>query len=153
MSVSLDSLSEFLSGLFGATPAATVDLLDALPAETTVSQRATMIRLAALHPSGDMLWFYRLHNAWLALGSPPLKPNPTRRKVLLLADFTAGQLPPLLSIMCAARGVHLDLELGPFDSVEQEIPRARRTRTRSRAISCSSVCRHTGWPDISAATP
>ena len=55
------------------------------------------------------------------MDSPSLKPNPARRKVFLLTDFTADNLIPLISIFCEAQGVQVEITLAPFDSLEQTI--------------------------------
>jgi FkbH-like protein len=75
--------------------------------------------LAIHRPGQPFLYYLKLLNLWKRLGGPMLKPNATRRKLLLLTDATADNLPPLLQLFCAAYGVELEVAVPPFDSVEQ----------------------------------
>src|SRR5688572_1693982 len=78
-----------------------------------------LLRLAIHRPGQPFLYYLKLVNLWKRLGGPMLKPNPTRRRLLLLTDSTADNLGPLLKLFAAAFGVDLDVEIPPFDSVEQ----------------------------------
>jgi FkbH-like protein len=78
-----------------------------------------LLRLAIHRPGQPFLYYLKLVNLWKRFGGPMLKPNPTRQKLLLLADTTADNFVPLLKLLTAAFGVELEIELPPFDSVEQ----------------------------------
>ena len=142
---SLGTLSAFLSALWGPTPNTALDLIEGISDDRrSCIEYHAMIRLAALHPGNDLLWFYRIENAWSAAGHPPLKPNATRRKVLLLADFTAHQLLRPMTVMCAARGVRADINLPEFDSVEQGILN-ETSRTYTGGYDLIVVCLSPQW--------
>jgi FkbH-like protein len=78
-----------------------------------------LLRLAIHRPGQPFLYYLKLVNLWKRLGGPMLKPNATRRKLLLLTDTTVDNLAPLLKLFAAAFGVDLEIEIPPFDSVEQ----------------------------------
>ena len=115
-----DALNDFLSALFGPSPTSALDYLERWTGEHSTLD-ATMLRLAALTLGNETLSFIRLNNLWHNHNRPALKPQPVPRKLLLLTDFTSQPLVPLLTIMCAARGVHVDITLSNFDSVEQDV--------------------------------
>ena len=80
-----------------------------------------LLRLAILKHGQSFLYYQKLYNLWTNLGKPHLKPNATKQKLVLLTDFTADSLPPLLSIFCAAQGVEIEVLLSDFDSIEQTL--------------------------------
>jgi FkbH-like protein len=113
-------LHETLRPLLTGDAAGAADHLGRWAAEHGPSADAhPPLRLAIHRPGQPFLYYLKLLNLWKRLGKPALKPNPTRRKVLLLTDYTADNLAPLMTLFAAAYGVELDVEVPPFDSVEQ----------------------------------
>lgn len=113
-------LHDALPPLLAGDPGPAVDRLTAWVAEDGPSAEIhPLVRLAIHRPGQPFLYYLKLINLWKRLGEPMLKPNPTRRKLLLLTDCTADNLPPLVKLFCAAYGVELSVEVPPFDSVEQ----------------------------------
>jgi FkbH-like protein len=111
-----DTLPALLAGDAGAA----VDRLTAWVAEHgPAAELFPLLRLAIHRPGQPFLYYLKLVNLWKRLGGPMLKPNPTRRKLLLLTDTTADNLPPLVKLFAAAFGVELEVQVPPFDSVEQ----------------------------------
>jgi FkbH-like protein len=100
-----------------------------------------LLRLAIHRPGKPFLYYLKLVNLWKRLGRPMLKPNATRRKLLLLTDTTADNLPPLLQLFCAAYGVELEVEVSPFDSVEQ-VALAAQGGARESEIVVLSLSEH-----------
>jgi FkbH-like protein len=96
-----------------------------------------LLRLAIYRTAQPFLYYLKLFNLWKRFGEPMLKPNPTRRKVLLLSDSTADNLVSLLRLLCAAFGVDLEIEVPPFDSVEQVAFAASDDADKSRLIVLS----------------
>jgi FkbH-like protein len=78
-----------------------------------------LLRFAIHRPGQSYLYYLKVLNLWKRLGRPALKPNATPRKILLLTDYTADNLAPLLTLFAAAYGVELEVEVPPFNSVEQ----------------------------------
>ena len=113
-------LSAFLSKLFGEGVSSAVPVVRRAVDEGSAGLAKTMLRLAALHPGGSSMDYLQLHNLWLNMGCPALKPNATARNVVLLTDFTADNMLPFLRLFCAARGVAAEIRLPTFDSVEQQ---------------------------------
>src|SRR5262249_27480435 len=100
-----------------------------------------LLRLA-IHRSGQpFLYYLKLINLWKRFGAPMLKPNATRRKLLLLTDTTGDNLPPLLQLFCAGYGVELEVEIPPFDSVEQ-VALAASDQTAGSQIVVLSLSEH-----------
>ncbi len=111
---------ETLPRLLAGDPGPAADRLAQWAAEHGPSTELhSLLRLAIHRPGQPFLYHLKLINLWKRLGEPMLKPNPTRRRLLLLTDTTADNLPQLLKLFCAAFGVELDVEVPPFDSVEQ----------------------------------
>src|SRR5262245_59376941 len=110
---------ETLPSLLNGDAGAAVDRLTKWAAERVPSSDLIpLLRLAIHRPGQPYLHYLKLVNLWKRLGEPMLKPNPTRRKLLLLTDSTADNLAPLLKLFAAAYGVELEVEFPPFDSVE-----------------------------------
>jgi FkbH-like protein len=129
---------ETLPHLLGGDPGPAVDRLVQSVAEPgTSADLPALLRLAIHRPAQSFLYYLKLINFWKRLGGPMLKPNPTRRKVLLLTDTTADNLPPLLKLFCAAYGVELDVDVPPFDSVEQVALSGERTPSDVVVLSLS----------------
>jgi FkbH-like protein len=105
--------------LAGAAGAAADRLTAWVAAHGPAPDLLPLLRLAIHRPGQPFLYYLKLANLWKRFGRPMLKPNPTRRKLLLLTDTTADNLPPLLKLFAAAFGVDLEVEVPPFDSVEQ----------------------------------
>jgi FkbH-like protein len=103
------------------------------------------LRLAIHRPGQPFLYYLKLLNLWKRLGKPALKPNPTRRKVLLLTDYTADNLAPLLTLFAAAYGVEVEVEVPPFDSVEQLALAAAPCETAEPHLVVLSLSEH--WLD------
>lgn len=80
----------------------------------------TLLRLAILSTDACSFDYLNLSNIWKNAGSPTLKPNSVCKKIRILTDFTANYFPIYLSLFCEAKGVHADISLSAFDSVEQE---------------------------------
>ena len=112
-------INHFLETLFQHDPLEAVHLLETTLKENDSPFVEGMIRLASLRPEGSTLYYQKLYNIWSNLNRPSLKPNATNRKIFLLTDFTADNFPPLISLFCAAHGINVELELAPFDSIEQ----------------------------------
>ena len=113
-------LHDTLPLLLGGDAGAAVDRLTAwVTAHGPSAELHPLLRVAAHRPAQPFLYYLKLVNLWKRFGGPMLKPNPTRRRLLLLTDSTADNLPPLLKLFCAAHGVDLEVEVPPFDSVEQ----------------------------------
>ena len=111
---------ETLPSLLTGDPGSAVDRLTKWAAERGPAIELNPLLRLAIHRSGQPLLYYlKLINLWKRLGEPMLKPNATRRKLLLLTDTTPDNLAPLLKLFAAAYGVELDVEVPPFDSVEQ----------------------------------
>ena len=91
--------------------------------ETSLTEPSTAIlssiRLAVQCHGQSALYYQKLYNLWSNWGRPPLKPNVIRRRVVLLTDFTANGLVPLLSIYLASFGIDAKIQVPEFDSVEQ----------------------------------
>lgn len=77
-----------------------------------------LLRVAALQPSRTTRWYQRLYNLWDTLGRPALKPNATRKRLVLLSNHTTDHLPPLVALHAAALGLDLDVTVEAYDSVE-----------------------------------
>jgi len=78
-----------------------------------------LLRLAIQRPGQPLLYYLKLRNLWARLGRPALKPNAARAKVVLLTDYTADGLAPLVALFAAGLGVQVEVAVAPFDSVEQ----------------------------------
>ncbi len=92
--------------------------LDELLGCGATSAAQTLLRLALLQPGRTMLWYQKLLNRWDDLGRPPLKPNPVTRRIAVLSDHTIDNLAPLVTALSAGLGVHVDVQVTAFDSVE-----------------------------------
>jgi FkbH-like protein len=111
---------ETLPALLGGDPGPAVDRLTHWVVQHGPSADLhPLLRLAIHRPGQPFLYYLKLVNLWKRLGRPMLKPNATRRKLMLLTDTTADNLAPLLELFCVAYGVDLEIEVPPFDSVEQ----------------------------------
>jgi FkbH-like protein len=113
-------LSDFMSRLFGEGISRAIPLIERAVDKDVLDCAGTMLRLAALYPDGSSLEYMRLYNLWQNMGCPSLKPNAAQKSILLLTDFTADNIPPLLRLFCVARGIDADVQLPVFDSVEQQ---------------------------------
>ncbi|MBL8827847.1 MAG: HAD-IIIC family phosphatase, partial [Planctomycetaceae bacterium] len=78
-----------------------------------------LLRLAAQRTGQNALYYLKLWNLWNGQGQPALKPNVAVRKLRLLTDYTSDNLAPLIKLFAATFGVHLDVQVSAFDSVEQ----------------------------------
>jgi FkbH-like protein len=114
------SLNVYLAALFTGDPAAALSHLEQAAASDDALAR-TMLRLALQRPAPALLQWRKLHNVWIRLGRPMLKPNPLRKRALLIADSTVDGFPPDIALASAAYGVDAQIDLAPYDSVEQTI--------------------------------
>lgn len=129
---------ETLSRLLAGDPGPVAERLVQLAADHGPSaDLPALLRLAIQRPGQPFLYYLKLINLWKRLGGPMLKPNPTSRKVLLLTDATADNLPSLLKLFCAGYGVDLEVDVPPFDSVEQVALSAERTASDLVVLSLS----------------
>ena len=112
-------INKYVEMLFKQESSKAVQLLESNVNEIASPYLEGMIRLASFHPGGSSLYYQRIYNIWKNLNHPPLKPNPVNRKIFLLTDFTADHFPSLVSLFGASYGIDLEIELSPFDSVEQ----------------------------------
>ena len=111
-------LHDTLRPLLAGDAAAAVDRLAGWVAANGPSTDVhPLLRLAIHRPGQPFLYYLKLLNLWKRVGRPALKPNPTRRKVLLLTDYTADNLAPLLTLFGAAYGIEFDVVVPPFGSV------------------------------------
>ena len=113
--------NDFLTKLLEGNSSKALKVFEQVSGEASIDAVKAMLRLAILQPRQSLLYYQKLYNLWSSNGALPLKPNPAKRKIALLADFTADNLMPLVSMFCGARGVETEIELSPFDSVEQTI--------------------------------
>jgi FkbH-like protein len=111
-------MQEVLTQLFKGDPSRAVEILRSA-AVAAKPEVLSLLRVAAQRPRQPLLYYLKLHNLWLRLGRPPLKPNPVKREVLLLADATSDNLIGPLQLFCATYGVTAAVETSPYDSVEQ----------------------------------
>jgi FkbH-like protein len=112
-------VNEVLTQLFRGQPMQAVDRLQKEAGSGCSPQLLSLLRLAAQRPCQPFLYYLKLHNLWTRLGTPALKPNASARPVLLLTDFTADGLKPLITLFAGTLGVSTSIEIPPFDSVEQ----------------------------------
>ena len=112
---SLEIISDFISD----QPRAALAKLEKSAASGPDPALLSALRIGIHAPGQNMLYYHKLRNLWQNWSKPPLKPNVNKRDILLLADFTADGLEPLLSIFCAAYGIEARVTIPPFDSVEQ----------------------------------
>ncbi|HEX3151270.1 MAG TPA: hypothetical protein VHR66_24545 [Gemmataceae bacterium] len=113
-------LHETLGPLLAGDASSAVDRLTQwATANGPSSEIHPLLRVAIFRPGQPYLYYLKVLNLWRRVGKPALKPNATRRQVLLLTDYTADNLAPLLTLFAAAYGVELEVQVPPFDSVEQ----------------------------------
>ena len=115
-------LNKFLSELFAGKLNKALSILEGRTPESQVpADVLTMLRLAIFKPNQNFLSYQRIFNIWSKWNRPILKPNPTRRKVLFLSDFTADNFSPMITLFCAAQGVEAEVIFPGFDSIEQTV--------------------------------
>jgi len=113
-------VNRVLPGLFKGACGEAVDLLQRHANEHGSSpELLSLLRLAVHRPGQNILYYLKLLNLWNSLSRPALKPNVAQRKIRLLTDYTSDNLAPLLKLFCGAMGVHVEVEVSAFDSVEQ----------------------------------
>ena len=113
-------LNQFLSELFTGKPSKAISILENISIESPVpTEILTMLRLTIFKPEPSFLSYQRIFNIWSKWGQPPLKPNSTKLKIVLLSDFTADHFSPMIKLFCAAQGVDAEVILPGFDSIEQ----------------------------------
>ena len=111
-------IQEVLSSLFRGNPNQAVEVLQK-SAVAPSPEILGLLRTAVQRPGQPLLYYLKLHNLWVNLGQPALKPNPIKRDVLLLADATSDNLIQPLRLFCAVSGVAASVQTSAFDSVEQ----------------------------------
>lgn len=114
-------INNFLNELLQGESSKALAIIEKNGDKTCSDNIQAMLRLAILKPGHNFLYYQRLYNAWNNLTAPSLKPNSVRRKIVVITDFTADNLPPLISLFCGAMGVETEVILSAFDSVEQTI--------------------------------
>ena len=113
-------LNQFLSELFTGKLSKAISILENISIEFPVpTEILTMLRLTIFKPEPSFLSYQRIFNIWSKWGQPPLKPNSTKLKIVLLSDFTADHFSPMIKLFCAAQGVDAEVILPGFDSIEQ----------------------------------
>ncbi len=113
-------LNKFLSELFTGKLNKALSILENIAVKSPIpNEIITMLRLAIFKPEQNFLSYQRIFNIWSNWGQPPLKPNSTKLKILLLSDFTADHFSPMVRLFCAAQGVKAEVFLPGFDSIEQ----------------------------------
>ncbi len=113
------TVNEILADLLGANPTEGLAKLQAAaPDESTAALRSAM-RLAMQRVGLGSLYYQKLSNLWQNWGRPSLKPNPVKRRLILLTDFTPNSLRPLIDVFCGTWGVDVDVQIPAFNSVEQ----------------------------------
>lgn len=116
-----DWVNNCINYLFRENPNGALGILENLSNHDNDPHYIGMIRQAVFLPDQSSLYYTRVHNLWINSGKPPLKPNFVKQNIILLTDFTANNLIPLLSLFCAAYGVEVQIDIPDFDSVEQSI--------------------------------
>ncbi|MCS5622700.1 MAG: hypothetical protein NZ735_01900, partial [Candidatus Marinimicrobia bacterium] len=111
---------KFLSELFTGKLNKALSILENIAVKSPIpNEIITMLRLAIFKPEQNFLSYQRIFNIWSKWGQPPLKPNSTKLKIVLLSDFTADHFSPMVRLFCAAQGVKAEVFLPGFDSIEQ----------------------------------
>ncbi len=113
--------AEFLTELHTPRPDRALARLEASAGSLPSEVVHALIRAASYVHDLSPLATRRLTNLWRNIGHPPLKPNGTARRVVLLSDATVDQLADPLRLFSATRGVDLEVSVAAFDSVEQEV--------------------------------
>lgn len=112
-------VNEVFTRLFRGDPAQAVDLLEKHAPTDPSPIMLALVRHAIQRPRQSQLYYLRLVNLWNRLGRSALKPNPVKRPILLLTDFTNDGFVPLLRLFCGGYGIETEVGTSAFDSVEQ----------------------------------
>jgi FkbH-like protein len=115
-------LNQFLSELFVGKLSKAISILENVSIKSPVpAEILTMLRLIIFRPEPNFLYYQKTFNIWSKWGQPPLKPNPTKQKIVFLSDLTSEHFPPMIKMFSAAQGVETNIFLAGFDSIEQSI--------------------------------
>lgn len=117
---SAPTLGAALPLVFGDDPFALSDELDRLAAGGDETAVPALMRIGLLQPGRTTRWHQSLLNRWNDLGRPAMKPNAIEKTAAVLSDHTVDNITPLVTAFAAARGVHLEIEVKDYDSVELE---------------------------------
>ena len=77
-------INDFLVKLLNGHTSRALEDLEKKSPNDCMDEIKTMLRLAIFQLENSLLHYQKIYNLWKNLGSPSLKPNPTRKKVFLL---------------------------------------------------------------------